>query len=787
MTSLRGIAHKYPLLPILLIAGASLIILTIMHPWLMVSATTPTGGDTGAHVFGPAFLRDTLLPEGRILGWSKDWFAGFPAFYFYFPLPSLVIVGLDLFLPYGVAFKLVTAMGLVALPPAIYFHARALRLGTMVSVIAAGTGAVFAFMESYSIYGGNIASTLAGEFSYSWSFSISLVYLGLLIKAVRDDRKYAKWAALAMAAMALSHVLTTIVAIFASLFVLAWRKGFWKTIAIWVWGFGLAAFWAIPLVARIGLSSDMGWNPLSGWEELLPIELWLLLPVAIPGGIWAFKRSRRAGPMIGATLLPVIYYPLPRLLPEQFPELFAGERWKLWNGRLLPYWYFGVAFFAAIGFGAAVAWLSRRLPERSPKYLVSGSLTLVFATAVWWVRRSPEIPGWVWVVVAVTGVVVVVVAHVMGSDVDTRNFMMTAGISVLVLGALAGVSFVDGWSRWNYDGYEAKQPWPEYESLMAELSGLPEGRVMWEANSGLNKYGTPMSPMLIPYWTEGSHGSMEGLYFESSLTTPFHFINHSEMSYRPSNPIPGLRYHTFDMERGLEHMDVYGVSYYVSFTPEAREKAQGIEQMELLTITEPFAIFRLPETALVEVASYLPAVYEVPERNIFDSLMGTETVVGSSGQPLPSFHDMALEWYEDVDEMHRLVVAKGPDDWPRIESVDERPDTVLPTADAVVSNIVVDDHRISFTTDAVGMPHVIKVSYFPNWTATGADGPWRATPSLMVVVPTERDVVLDFTDTWAESVGKILTLAGLGGLVVALVVWRRRRLSELRPEAPSGP
>ncbi len=167
--------------------------------------------------------------------------------------------------------------------------------------------------------------------------------------------------------------------------------------------------------------------------------------------------------------------------------------------------------------------------------------------------------------------------------------------------------------------------------------------------------------------------------------------------------------------------------------------------------------------------------------------MGTETVVGSSGQPLPSFHDMALEWYEDVDEMHRLVVAKGPDDWPRIESVDERPDTVLPTADAVVSNIVVDDHRISFTTDAVGMPHVIKVSYFPNWTATGADGPWRATPSLMVVVPTERDVVLDFTDTWAESVGKILTLAGLGGLVVALVVWRRRRLSELRPEAPSGP
>ena len=81
---------------VITVGVVSLIILIILNPWLIVSATTPTGGDTGAHVFGPAYLRDVLLPEGRILGWSNDWFAGFPAFYFYFPLPSLVIVLLDL-------------------------------------------------------------------------------------------------------------------------------------------------------------------------------------------------------------------------------------------------------------------------------------------------------------------------------------------------------------------------------------------------------------------------------------------------------------------------------------------------------------------------------------------------------------------------------------------------------------------------------------------------------------------------------------------------------------------
>ncbi|MCZ6568319.1 MAG: hypothetical protein O6923_08450, partial [Actinobacteria bacterium] len=275
MTSPGGRLRKIPVLPIVLVVGASLIIFVVMNPWLIFTATTPTGGDMGAHVFGPAYLRDNLLSEGRILGWSNDWFAGFPAFYFYFPLPSLVIVAFDLVLPYGVAFKLVTVLGLLALPPAIYFHTRAMKLSRDIALIAAGAGVVFAFLESFSIYGGNVASTLAGEFSYSWSFALSLVYLGLLMKAVRDDRRYAKWAALALALTALSHVLTTIVVIFASLFVLAWKKGFWRTLVVWLWGFAIAAFWALPLLARIGLTSDMAWTPLSRWEEIFPVELWL--------------------------------------------------------------------------------------------------------------------------------------------------------------------------------------------------------------------------------------------------------------------------------------------------------------------------------------------------------------------------------------------------------------------------------------------------------------------------------------------------------------------------------
>ena len=162
----------------------------VLNPRLILEANTPSGGDMAAHVAVPAYLRDVLLPEGRILGWSMDWFAGYPVFYFYFPLPSLVIVLLDVVLPYGVAFKIATVLGLLATPPAVYYLARSLRFGRPVATVAAGAGAAFIFMESFTIYGGNVLSTLAGEFSFSWSLALSLLYLGLLIRAVLDDPKY---------------------------------------------------------------------------------------------------------------------------------------------------------------------------------------------------------------------------------------------------------------------------------------------------------------------------------------------------------------------------------------------------------------------------------------------------------------------------------------------------------------------------------------------------------------------------------------------------------------------
>ncbi|MGZ5383024.1 MAG: hypothetical protein ACXWH0_03425, partial [Acidimicrobiia bacterium] len=244
---------------------------------------------------------------------------------------------------------------------------------------------------------------------------------------------------------------------------------------------------------------------------------------------------------------------------------------------------------------------------------------------------------------------------------------------------------------------------------------------------------------------------------------PFHFLNQAEMSVAPSRPVPGLNYHTFDFDRGLEHLALYDVRYYVTYTEEARQAADLRTDLEKVGDSPPFSIYELPASSAVDIATSVPAVFE--------------------GE---SFDQAALDWYDRTGELDKWLVEEGPDEWPRVFSDLDGLGTQSITAEGAVSDVVVENDKISFRTTAIGVPHLIKVSYFPNWKAEGADGPYRAAPALMVVVPTEANVTLEFRSTWAEQVGTALTIGGLLFLVSGgFLVWRKSR--DKRPATASRP
>src|SRR4029077_21178381 len=102
---------------------------------------------------------------------------------------------------------------------------------------------------------------------------------------------------------------------------------------------------------------------------------------------------------------------------------------------------------------------------------------------------------------------------------------------------------LDGWEQkpvTDANGTTAVGPptydrsYPEFYRLVQTMKqvGVDHGcgRAMWEYEDQHNRYGSPMEPMLLPFFTDSCIGSMEGLYFEASATTPYHFINSTELS-----------------------------------------------------------------------------------------------------------------------------------------------------------------------------------------------------------------------------------------------------------------
>jgi hypothetical protein len=98
-----------------------------------------------------------------------------------------------------------------------------------------------------------------------------------------------------------------------------------------------------------------------------------------------------------------------------------------------------------------------------------------------------------------------------------------------------GPNQVTNWSSFNYSGYQAQAaipstgPWCRPWTRGATYGC---GQAMWQYDPSLNRFGTTQALMLLPYWSSGCIGSMEGLLFESSATTPYHFLNQAELSGR---------------------------------------------------------------------------------------------------------------------------------------------------------------------------------------------------------------------------------------------------------------
>jgi hypothetical protein len=858
---------------VVVLATCVVFVLVQLGPRNLLSSTTPAGGDMGAHVWGPAYLRDHLLPSFQITGWAPDWYAGFPAFQFYMVVPALAIVALDvgvqgawavvllaaaaalmvlavrwwsdrsrryvatgaamagllaIALPYGVAFKLVSVSGALTLPPAAYALGRLSGLRFPAPAMLAIATLPFLFYQGFSIYGGNLASTLAGEFAFSMSLSLGLVYLGVVFRGLETGRHRALaavllaltglchiipafWVLAATAVIAVLHrrrsmapaapsiVLATVgvplvlVGLLSSSTValavggvlclagawLVWQSVRWLTPVMVVAGM-LSAFWVFPFVLRAGFVNDMGWEKLprpdeagSVWDRYSPY----LLPSESPDVDlrWVFALA-----LLGAVLSVVLRLRTGILLSVM--TVTAGVAFlvipegRLWNGRLLPFYYLTAMLLALLAVSMVarviVAYVRSGMRYRGDGRPAEDSPDAPRDSGL---PGSPTTLSGAFTVFGALAAVVIVVGLPLGAlpfsqpfQDDDRSGYRWPTFGPWQLEA-SPASFVPGWAEWNYSGYEEKDAYREYYEIVTTMEQVGDergcGRALWEYEQELDRYGTPMALMLLPYWTDGCIASMEGLFFEASMTTPYHFLMQTELSANPSAAQRNMPYGGLDIDRGVQHLRLMGVRYYMATSPQAIREADRHADLTQIATSGPWEVYEVAGVELVTPLANEPAVVEDVGHSARQWLEEPRNQAGH-------YYGPSIRWFLDPERWDVPLAVDGPDTWQGVtvdETVDERPEQ-RPVPDVEVSGLDVERDRIAFEVDRVGSPVLVKASYFPNWQTHGAEGPWRVAPNLMVVVPTEEDVELRYGYTPVEWLA--YTTTGLG--LVALLVLSRR-------------
>jgi hypothetical protein len=763
------------------------VVLWQIHLPLLFTDTATTGGDTGAHFMMPSLFNTILFPH--LTGWDPGWYDGYPAYTFYFVLPDALAALASHVVGYDVAFKLATILGSVLLPVSAWVLGRLLGLRAPVPAALAAATLPFLFDYTWTIYGGNLFSTLAGEYSYSLSVALLLVFLGLFARGVRTGEHRA-WAAITLALCVLAHVVPASLALAGAvvLTVVELLPGlrlddvsgapspptrgrgatlWWAASTVGV-GLLLCAWWLVPFGLRNTFSSSMNYVKVTTYTAILfpHADLWALALAGV-AVVVAVRTRSRFGLVVavlgGISAVVVVADPLR----------------SLYNVRYLPLWFLCVYLMAGWVAGVAVGAAARMVRRERLLHWAARE-----TDPVAWRMPPRSVP---WAPGAVGGTLVVVAAAL---AVVVPPFIPAVASGLPRIGIHPGPNQVSVWAQWNYSGYQGKPAYPEYRSLMRLMGGIGRkdgcGRAMWEYTSDENRFGTPEALMLLPYWTHGCVDSMEGLLFESSATMPYHFLNQAELSASPSEPVVGLPYGPVTVSLGVRHLQLLGVRYFMAFSAEVVQEASADPTLRLLATSGPWR-----STYGGDRLSVTWRIYEVARSSIVTPLtkepavltgvgQGQTTWLGRIGAGSSMTEGPSLEWYLDPSVWATELVASGPARWPRIaaaRAVDPPSITVQPTR---VSQVRVRPETISFDVGALGRPVLVKVSYFPNWHAQGAEGPWRATPNLMVVVPTRHHVVLTYGTTTVTEAGDAATLAGLVAVLAMLAAWiaqkRRTRL-----------
>lgn len=661
--------NSYVDILILLICEA--FIFFYIDPRLLLLKTITAGGDTASHYYTCVFLKDILLPKYKIMGWMNANYAGFPVFYHYFPLPFVLVALLSYIIPMQISFKIITILGTILLPISVYIAFRLSKLPKPIPILAAVSCLAFLFNEKNSMWGGNIPSTLAGEFSFSLSLTIFCLLLGVFYKGI-NERKFLFLNAVLIALMVLGHGYTFVMFCLIICVFLIGRNWIYRVFYVGLsicLGVFFIGFWFIPFIGNLPWVTPyrLKWIFMSPYEIFPPI----LIPFFILGV---------AGIIVG------IRHGFVHVLGFLFVTSVVG-------------------YFFSYDFGLA-----------DIRFLTFAQLSLTLCSPL--------------------------VFLLLRKTKTLSTILTTAFIIGSFLWISSNTNYIKNWAKWNYSGFESKMAWGQAEHIFHFLRDNGQGRVAYE-NSGLyDRFGTMRVFESLKLFS--GRDTLEGLYMQSSITAPFVFYIQSEISKTPSGPFPDYKITSVDIETASKHLEMFAVTQIIAISSEVKRLLKTSKDYTFQERFGDIEIFQVKNSSpnIVVPALYKPVAYtkDTWKREFYEWFRN------------PQYLDVPLVKIYDPKDIQKFEL--------RTDDIKAIP---IHRLDLLETNIIEDvsDEKIEFRTNLIGHPHIIRMSYHPNWKVTGAEKIYHIAPSFMLVFPSEPVVKLTFSNGCYDHLGILSTLIGI--------------------------
>ena len=265
-------------------------------------------------------------------------------------------------------------------------------------------------------------------------------------------------------------------------------------------------------------------------------------------------------------------------------------------------------------------------------------------------------------------------------------------------------------------------------------------------------------------------------------------FNGYESSYEPGSPVlevAGYLQRTVENERVLaQGYDPYPIRtftqkdslterFFHTFSAPFIQQVQNRVQQGNSDSLETALLYRLYNVGWIVTRDRIkPPVHadeeyiefreKIDKFLIYKNKLNTGQVVEALDHPVrfvPSLHDWqtaVAEWIYEYQTTTPFIALGDP--------------VTLKPGDNCLIREVLKPHEISFTTRCTGTPHLIKVSYFPNWQVEGADKLYLVSPSFMLVFPDQEQITIRYENIWIDYLSFFAFCAGLTLLLLPMVL-----------------